>query len=450
MKKSVNKKIISLSLRLGVLLFGATQLGAISINEAVQAAVQNHPLVQAAKQEVLSSAQKIEIAKGGYYPTLDVSANFGDENSKTKGKNDTSYTKKDYKGGTHLEAVAVQNIFNGFKDTSSVAKSKAEYKTSQYAQNIDVEKLSFDVINTYLEIIKLRETIKFEKISIAKYEEYYTLTQKKLNATGQKSEPFTVKSKLQKAKSDYINLTWKLKRENEKFLQLTGIAADDNMSAQMLSLVKEMSLDDLLISLKSKNSELNQYLSKIKAKKAEVKLGKAAYYPKLDFELKAYKDEDIEAFETKTEQASAMFKLKYNLFNGLKDSSSIEKARVERLKLKSEYDKKNIEQIEKIKTQYELYQDSKSRVDILKSYIQTQEELTALYQEEFKLGKRTIINLVDSQQDLKNARVSYINTFIDMVKSTYTIVYATGGLNAALQDTALQDAKFVALNEKKL
>ena len=49
---------------------------------------------------------------------------------------------------------------------------------------------------------------------------------------------------------------------------------------------------------------------------------------------------------------------------------------------------------------------------------------------------------------MSGIQVSYINTFIDMVKSTYTIVYATGGLNTALQSMELQNAKFVAQNLK--
>ncbi len=446
MEHKRNKKILSLSFGLGVLLLGTVESGAVTIKEAVQSAVQGHPLVLAAEQQVLSDAQEIVRAEGNYYPTLKVNANFGGEDQDTQAKGAASSTNKEFDDGYHVEAVLAQNIFNGFGDVKGVEKARAAHQARIYDKKVDIDQLTFDVVGAYLEIVRLREVLKLDEESIAKYEDYLVLARKKAKGTGRKSEPVTVNSKLQRLQSEYMRHTWELKRQNEKFIQLTGLEPDLNMKAELLPLVEQNSLDEILGDLEVKNNKLNSFLAKIDGKSAEEKVGEAAFYPKLDLVFKGYMDEDIETFETKTEQTSVMLNLTFNLFNGWKDRAGIEKSKMDRLKLENEYRKEYIELVEKIKIKHDQYLTWKERVEILAGYINIQERLPSLYRAEFKDGKRSIVNLVDSQQDLRNARISYINTYIAMVKSTYEIIEAMGSLNEAVKGTELKSAGFVALD----
>lgn len=448
MKKNGIK--ITLSLGLGAVLFSGINLEAISLNEAVSKAVENHPSVKIANENIRAKAQDIDVAKSGYYPKLDLNINYGNENKRTKAEGETEYTKRKYSGGYHAEAVATQNIFKGFYDSSNVKVAKAGVMTSEFEKQSEIEKLSFSVASTYFEIIRLRNTLVYEEMSIKKYDEYYTLAKKKSRGTGQRGELLIVDTKLKKAQSDYIKHSWELQAQNEKFFQLVGEYPDDNMSLQTLDFIKKESLAEALVSMNSKNSQLQGFTSKVVGKKAEQRRAKSGYLPSLDLEVKAYYDEDIESFKTDTKQNSAMLKLRYNLFNGLQDKALIEKQRVEQLKTKAEYNKKRVELQENLRSNYALYISSEKRVKTLFEYVSSQEELTVLYQKEFKLGKRTIVNLVDAQQDLKNARIDYINTLTSMVKSTYNIAYAKGGLNELISNSELSKVDVLALNKKKV
>jgi hypothetical protein len=84
-------------------------------------------------------------------------------------------------------------------------------------------------------------------------------------------------------------------------------------------------------------------------------------------------------------------------------------------------------------------------LNILLQYVKTQKDLTILYQKEFKLGIRSIINLVNVQQDLENAQLSYIDTFVKMIQASFNMVYITGGLNDAI---ANEQMTYVAYMEK--
>ncbi|WP_193311172.1 TolC family protein [Poseidonibacter ostreae] len=179
-------------------------VNAMTISEAVNAAVEKHPSIEVAKQEILVNEQKIKIAKSAFYPKVDLKVNYGNEDKKSKANTATSYTKENIDGGYHVEVVATQNIFNGYADSANVDKNQALHQSSEFKRISSIDKLSYDVIRTYLEILRLREVLKYEENSIKKFEDYYSLATKKSNVTGQKSETYTVKgTSVQRYKSGH-------------------------------------------------------------------------------------------------------------------------------------------------------------------------------------------------------------------------------------------------------
>lgn len=433
----INKKSVSLSLT--IFLVSILDLNALSIKESVSKSIEYHPLVKASTNQVLINSEKIKQAKSGYYPKFDVKIRYGNEDSKTKNRNTFDRSEKDYNGGYNIEAVVNQNIFNGFYDESNILKNKAIYKASRYTKKDNIEKLSLNVINTYLEIVRLRNIINFEELNIKKYQEYFLLAEKKSESTGEKSEVLTVSSRLQRAKNEYIKKQWELSKENERFIQLTGVNPTKNMNVELPYIMQNISLSDLQTIMKTKNNKFNEYSFKIKEKKANERIEKSVYYPKVNLELKKYKDIDIESYGNEIDQSSLMIDVRYNIFNGFNDKATMAKAIIERKKLRNEYDKINIEEIEKITTQYELYLSLEERIKVLSKSVNIHKKLRELYISEFKLGKKTIINLVDSQQDLKNANISYINASFGIIKSAYSILYRAG----ILQDTLNNNVKLV-------
>ena len=59
----------------------STQVGAYSLEDAVYQTMQNHPDILSAKAGASAAEQDIWRAQGGLYPSLDVAAGIGRENS---------------------------------------------------------------------------------------------------------------------------------------------------------------------------------------------------------------------------------------------------------------------------------------------------------------------------------------------------------------------------------
>ena len=102
----------------------ATQSQATTLEQAVKDSLLWHPQVNASANSRYSAEQDLRAAKGGYLPSLDLTAGSGWEQT------DNSTTRA---AGEHLRNLnrsesainLTQNVFNGFATTSEVARQKA-------------------------------------------------------------------------------------------------------------------------------------------------------------------------------------------------------------------------------------------------------------------------------------------------------------------------------------
>ena len=58
-----------------------TQAQGITLSEAIQSTLDNHPEIHAGVNSRLSSDEEVKIAKGGYLPTVDLLVGYGREHT---------------------------------------------------------------------------------------------------------------------------------------------------------------------------------------------------------------------------------------------------------------------------------------------------------------------------------------------------------------------------------
>ena len=66
-----------------LLAVACSQAQAMTLSEAIQSTVDNHPELHASVNDRLSADEDVKVAKGGYLPTVDLIAGYGPECVKT-------------------------------------------------------------------------------------------------------------------------------------------------------------------------------------------------------------------------------------------------------------------------------------------------------------------------------------------------------------------------------
>ena len=120
--------IISLLLSALVL---CDELFAYNMQDAVYQTLRNHPKVLASKADVAAAEQGIRIAQGGLYPSLDVSAGIGRENSnnpatRSTGSGSRTFTRRE------TEIFLQQLVFDGGNVLGNVKQRRFDYDQSTH------------------------------------------------------------------------------------------------------------------------------------------------------------------------------------------------------------------------------------------------------------------------------------------------------------------------------
>lgn len=107
-----------------LLAMACANVQAMSLNEAVQNAVDHHPEISASRNSQLSADEDVKFARGGYYPSVDLVAGYGRQrsdnlNTRTVNPDGTSNHGKETLNYTQVLATGANNNLGGEKGHSN-------------------------------------------------------------------------------------------------------------------------------------------------------------------------------------------------------------------------------------------------------------------------------------------------------------------------------------------
>lgn len=143
-----------------VLVAACSQAQAITLSEAIQSTLDNHPEVHAGANSRLSSDEEVKIAKGGYLPTVDLLMGYGRENTDSPSTRVPigSHNTETLTYGTS-ELRLRQMIFDGFNTPNEVERTKAVVNSRAYRLLGTSESLALRTVEVYLDLLMRREMV---------------------------------------------------------------------------------------------------------------------------------------------------------------------------------------------------------------------------------------------------------------------------------------------------
>lgn len=416
------KKSLLLAISVG------TILSAQNLQTTVQEVINTNPIIQERLKNYNYFKQDIKIAESGYYPTLDLSLGAGYE-SKPVGVAGL---------GVYDNALTyTQNIFNGFATTHQIAQQKHKSASAAYGYVESVNDTAFEMLNTYLQVMKNEELIKTAQENIDINEEIFTKV-KKLYDSGLTtlSEVNKIESSLSLAKSNHIvqentllDVTYNMKRILGRFLD------PKNMIKPKFNSVLPATLEEASQFAILHNPSLLISNYNIKFAQATFKEKKSPYYPSIDIKLTQsasnYTDGTNDSFR-------AMTYLNYNIFNGFSDNAALQQSRA---KIHQEVASKNNlrrQVLEGLELSWAANEKLTHQMKFLKEYKNFALETLKLYSKEYDLGRRSLLDLLSAQNDFIASKSQLINNEYTVLYAKYRILDAMGTLvSEVLGDTGL-------------
>ncbi len=406
-----------------------------SLQQAIQQTIDENPEIQSAKSERSAVEHEINQAKAGYFPTIDIAAGIGWEqstNPTTRGRGDGTVSYGREEASIQLR----QMVFDGLATPSEVNRHKARTDSRAYTVFGQSEITALSAVDSYLNILRRQELLALAKDNLLVHQRTNDQIQlRSERGIGRKADAEQSKGRLALAEKNTLSETGNLKDAETAFLRVVGELPKDLEIAMAPGDALPENLDQAVEQAVANHPILKSANADIDSAFAQHDTARSPYMPRLDIEAGATHNNDLDGIKGKNEDVSAMLRLRYNLFNGGKDLARRKETAQLINQSKDIRDNTYRQVVESMRLSWVAHQTVKSQLDFFKSHQDASIKTNTAYQKQFNLGQRTLLDLLDSANEMFLAKSAYTNAKYDELFSQYRILTSKGALNSFMNIT---------------
>jgi TolC family type I secretion outer membrane protein len=352
-----------------------------------------------------------------------------------KGKIDTNsagfnITSDGIRTETNKGFVISQSIFEGGSSLSKIKVAKNEILSQRSnLKNIEQE--------IFLEAIKLYADLATEKSNLKVKEKNVEVLKRQLELTKEQFEIGEVtltdvsisEARFTLAESELMESLNIINSIKAKYLSIFGVSPTN---PEIFIPLEEKQFDDvnLIAEGKNNNPKVRSVEFTLASLKNEISALKRKRLPSLKLEAEAKINQGYFRTDSEREVLSAFAKVDIPIYQSGMASSKIREAR-EKLFAQQELLKLETENLAaSIVSSKSSYDYSFSRIIAYKKQIESNKIYLDGLKQEFQLGERTTLDVLDGEQELLESELDLIKAYKDYFISYYEVMFFIGKLNA--------------------
>lgn len=406
-----------------------------SLQDAVQLTLNENPEIQEARSVRMAYEQEIAQASSKYLPRVDVSAGYGLEQANTpvtRARGDGT----NQLGRTESKVQLRQMIFDGFETPHEVARFTAKTDAQAYAVFGQSEMIGLQATQTYINVLRRKALFDLAAANLNLHKGFHEqIKMRTERGIGRVSDLDQATGRLARAESNLQAEQGNLKDAQTSYLRVIGVLPDQLTDTPYPAKAIPASLEEateLAIAnhptLKSANADITESL-------AQHNTASAPFYPKLNFEVDYDNNDDINGIRGRTEDLTAMARVSYNLFNGGKDKARRNQTAYEMYQAKNIRDNTYRQVVESVRLAWVAYKTVGSQLEFFKAHRDASTKTLNAYKQQFNIGQRTLLDLLDSTNEMYLANLAYTDAKYTELTARYRILAGMGQLNQFLGTT---------------
>ncbi|UTA49220.1 TolC family outer membrane protein [Simiduia sp. 21SJ11W-1] len=414
----------------GLLLGAASTAQAISLQDAVKHTLESHPEILAARHEIDARKAEVGLAKAGFLPRLDATAGVGYEENRNPNTLDETVSMS----RNELSLQARQMVFDGFATADEVDRQQARVDSATFLALASTEGVTLRTAEVYLNLLRQLDLMKLAKENLKQHQNIYDqMVLRNRSGVGSKADLDQISARLALANSNLVVAENNLLDARTNFYRVVGFLPDTNaMSMPDQTLPLPPTMEAAVGMALERHPTLLSAMADVSAAKAQYEASDASYWPQLQLEADKRLDNNIGGIEGRDENFVVALRMRYNLFNGGADKARrtqtaylLEEAREVR-------NNTHRQVVESMRLSWSNYEAVSSQLRYLQEHVRAATSTRKAYQQQFNIGRRTLLDLLNTENEVLDAKRSLIGANYDRLFAQYRILNAMGDLTAYL------------------
>jgi adhesin transport system outer membrane protein len=419
------------------------ELNAVSLKDTVSKVLINNPNVQAEIQQQKGYSKYVDDREGNYLPTVNLETyleSSKDNKDRKSSSTDGKWTKQD---GFLATVILRQYLYDGGITPSQVAQSKYEDLSNRYRSFDAIESTVLEAVKVYTDLVKSEERLRVTKNMVKLNEDNMIIAQENEKISGEILETYQVRSKLHLVKDKYIDEEDKKDTAIASYTRYVGVKPKGKICRPVIDESKiPKTLEEAIKIAVLDNSKIKEQIEKIKAQREKIAQAKGEFLPKLNLELRASLDKDIDLLgDGTTKNVAARLNLNWNLYNGNKDKIATEQERIFLNEQKKNLDDITGEIVSNVKSLYGKNEKYKKRIIEIEEYVKANTNIVDIYKEQFSAGTRTFIDILNAQDELFESVKTLIDVEYNRIVNYYQLMYNFSSLTDNILESKNQNCE---------
>lgn len=394
-----------------------------SLRDTIIAALKNNPDIQIALAQQDDARYGIHEAEAAYLPHVDVTVGYGPEIARAATAPQTE--RRRFEGTVSLN----QNLWDWGVTINDIKRARASYRAAQWATREQIEAISFDISNAYLGMLQQQKLIALTNDEIAATKKILRMVtvQKDLGLTTQ-ADVDRAKARVENIQSVLLDRQSQLQQARDAYRRLTnrvpGVAVDLPPSASAMP----DNVDDAIDMIDTNSPRMAQAVQDRRSLDRQYASQTGTFLPRVGLSLQGNHRYDVLGKTGEANDARAMVTMSYSFLNGGADVAVRNRIRARLRQADYELDRRRREVEQDIRADFQSLGAARQKIDTINAEIASAERVSDLYKQQFREGKRSVFDLLDSQQVLFSARGNAVANEIAMRLAEYRVLQKLGGL----------------------
>lgn len=387
----------------------------LSFNETILRALQRSPDVSQSVSVLAGQGAYIDVAKAGYYPQLSGGLSTGDLSSGERGRQLISLN-------------ATQMLYDFGKVKSGVDIEQAKLAAEQANVLLSIDNVAYETANAIVNIKRYQEITQIAQQQINGISRIAEIANLRAQAgISTQADPVQARANLEAAQANLVVQQTQLKKFQQKLRTLLGA----DVTSQDWAIPERVVRDSDLY----RDPEFNQIPSMIAAQaqvevaKFQKQQSKLTNYPTLSVKgslSQALNGRNPNNNEDDGMYNSIMLEASSNLYQGGAKASQTRAASYAEEAAKAKVNSVYLDVLDEIRVLREEIENKQHLMSILMARKETSIRTRELYQEQYKLGTRSAVDLLNAEQSIHSAAQEIENARYDIYDAIVRYITVTG------------------------
>jgi outer membrane protein, adhesin transport system len=421
--------------RLAVAGISATSAAAMAqatspIAKAAQTALQSNPEVSARFNALRASVEEIGVARGGFLPRVDLSAEAG----RTEDRFDNRRPEDQTLNRTGVAVTVTQLLWDGLA-TSREVDRLGHSRLTRYFEFVDAsEQTALQASAAYYDVMRYRRLVSLAEDNYVQHKYAFEQIQSRVKAgVGRGVDLEQSGARLALAESNLVTEKANLHDVTERYRRVVGEAppADTPMPGA-LAAAMPANVGTAIQSTANGSPAIAASIENLRAVRKQVQSRSAAYQPTVSAQLRAGIGNNLDGTADQRRDTTALILLNWNLFNGGSDQAR--ERQLTRL-LEQATDLRDKACRDTRQTTSIAFNDTlklTEQIGYLQRNVLAIEKARDAYRQQFDIGQRSLLDLLNAENELYTAKRALADSEVDLGVAQLRTFAGMGALVPAL------------------